>query len=57
MREAAHARLRLAEQRVAAGVVRESELGEARLALMQMESRMEILQLKQRILEEEAAGK
>ena len=57
MREAAQAHLRLAEQRVAAGVARESEVAEARLALMQMESRMEILQLKQRILEEEGAGK
>jgi len=57
MREAAQAHLRLTEQRVAAGVAPQSELGEARLALMQMESRMEILQLKQRILEEEAAVK
>jgi len=57
MREAAQAHLRLTEQRVAAGVAPQSELGEARLAVMQMESRMEILQLKQRILEEEAAGK
>ena len=57
MREAAQAHLRLTGQRVAAGVAPKSELGEARLAVMEMESRMEILQLKQRILEEEAAGK